>query len=66
MAGTAKDMIDTLIQRRSKGNATIASTTRTRLILKGIKVDGYTATSPDDPAIIARIRELATEWNIRV
>jgi hypothetical protein len=61
MAGQIKHMIDEIITKRSKGNPTIASTTKTKLILKGINPDKYTALSEDDPLVIKKLRELAKE-----
>jgi hypothetical protein len=64
MAGQVKVMIDRIIQERSKGNALLASTTQTKLILKGFDPARYDATSPDDPMILARLRQVAAELNI--
>jgi hypothetical protein len=64
MAGQAKVMIDRIIEERSKGNALLASTTHTKLILKGIDPSRYDATTPDDPQVIARLRQLAAEFNV--
>jgi hypothetical protein len=36
MAGKIKKLIDSLIEQRSQGSASIATTTRTKLLLKGI------------------------------
>ncbi|HNE11878.1 MAG TPA: hypothetical protein PK318_00700 [Accumulibacter sp.] len=59
-------MIDKLVELRAKGNATVASTTRTKLLLKGIKVASWTATSPDDPDMIAKVREVAKEMGVAI
>lgn len=64
MAGQVKAMIDQIVEQRSKGNAVLAMTTKTKLILKGFDPDKYDASSPDDPALIARLRGLAAELNI--
>lgn len=64
MAGQVKAMIDQIIERRSKGNAVLATTTRTKLILKGLDPDKYDASSADDPMLIARLRDLAAELNV--
>ncbi|MBL8397943.1 MAG: hypothetical protein JNL84_07345 [Candidatus Accumulibacter sp.] len=66
MAGQVLRMIDKLVEARAKGNATVASTTRTKLLLKGIKVTNWTATSPDDPEMIAKIREVAKEMGVAI
>ena len=64
MAGQVRAMIDQIIEKRSNGNAILASTTQTKLILKGIDPNKYDANSPDDPQVIARLRELAAELSI--
>ncbi len=66
MAGQIKTLIDKLVNEKSKGNATIANTVRTKLILKGINVAKYTAVSPDDPDIIQKIRQAAVEMGVRL
>lgn len=57
-------MIDTIITKRSNGSPTIASTTKTKIMLKGINPDRYTFASPDDEAVIARLRSIASEMGI--
>jgi hypothetical protein len=64
MAGQVKVMIDRIIEGRSKGNLILASTTQTKIILKGIDPSKYDATSADDPVVIARLRELAAELGV--
>lgn len=64
MAGQIKTIIDKIIDQRSKGNVTLANTTRTKLILKGIDPGKFSSGSPDDPAIIARLQTLAIELSV--
>ena len=59
-------MIDTIITQRSKGNSTIALTTRTKLVLKGVNPDRFSATSADDPAVIAKLQTIAGELGVRL
>lgn len=66
MPGTIKLMIDTITATRSKGNPTIAVTTRTKFILKGVNPDRFNATSPDDPAVIAKVRAIGAEMGVTV
>ena len=66
MAGKIKQLIDTLIERRSQGNPSIASTTRTKLLLKGIDGNKYSEKSDDDPAVIASIMQIADEMGINL
>jgi hypothetical protein len=64
MAGKIKQLLDKLIQTRSKGNPTLVNTTITKLTLKGINYAQYTGTSPDDPAVIAKVMDAAKEMGI--
>lgn len=66
MPGKIKHLTDTIIEERAQGNPTIANTTKTKLILKGINPDAYTSSSPDDPEVIEKLRALADELGIRV
>lgn len=66
MAGQIKNMIDSILQQRTKGNATLLITTRTKLILKGVNPDNFTSASTDDPALIAKVRAIASEWGIKI
>jgi hypothetical protein len=64
MAGQIKRMIDRIVEQRAKGNAALKNTTITKLILKGINPDSYTLMSPDDPAVIRRLQEIAGEMGL--
>ncbi len=58
MTGKIKTMIDDIIEKRSKGNPVISGTMKTKMKLKGIDVEKYTAASDDDPVIIGRLNEI--------
>jgi hypothetical protein len=66
MPGQIKRMIDEVIRQRSRGNPTLAITTRTKLILKGVHPDRHTATSEDDAAVIAVLRSVAAELQVQL
>ena len=66
MAGQIQRMIQTVITQKSKGNMVIANSIRTKLYLKGVAVDKYTAASPDDPAVMQKVREIAKEFGVLV
>jgi len=66
VAGKIKSMIDELVRQKSKGNQIIANSTRTKLILKGINVNSYTSSSPDDEKVIANIKKIASEFGVRL
>ncbi len=64
MAGQVHFLIKKLIEARSKGNSTIASTTQTKLLLKGIKTQDWTPASPDDQGMLTKVRSVAKEMGI--
>ncbi len=64
MPGQIKTMIDKIIAQRSGGNVTLINTTKTKLLLKGIDPDKFVWNSPDDQAIITKLRTLATELRV--
>ena len=66
MAGKINTLIQAIYQKRANGNPTLISTTRTKLILKGINPDHYGPETPDDPAILSRIETLAAEFGISI
>lgn len=66
MAGQIHKMIQQIISQKSKGNAVIANSVRTKMYLKGIAVDTYTPSSPDDAAIIQKVREIGKEFGVIV
>lgn len=66
MAGQIIKMINSIIDQRAKGNEAVASTTRTKLILKGINPAKFNASSPDDGDVIAKLKTLAKEMNVTI
>lgn len=66
MAGQIRKAIDKIVNEKSRGNQTIASTVRTKMILKGISVDKYTPASPDDPEVMKKLQAVAAEYGIKL
>lgn len=61
MAGKIRQMIDTIIDQRAKGNLMLATVIKTKLMLKGIDPNRFTAQSDDDPAVIAKLEAVIRE-----
>ncbi|MGH1343060.1 MAG: hypothetical protein ACRBN8_15980 [Nannocystales bacterium] len=59
-------MIEEIVARRAGENEIIMKTTRTKLILKGIEIGRWSETSDDDPAILARLEQIALELGVRL
>ena len=61
MAGRIKQMIDSIIEERSKGDLLLIKTTKTKLMLKGININKYSSQSKDDPLIIEKLERLIAD-----
>lgn len=66
MPGNVKRMIESIVQQRAKGNPTLIASTKTKLILKGLNPDQFTDTSPDDAAVMNKVRAIAAELGVHV
>ncbi|NPV87897.1 MAG: hypothetical protein HPY45_18010 [Anaerolineae bacterium] len=66
MIGKIHQLTTYIIAQRSKGNATLAATTKAKLIVKGINPDNYNENSPDDEEIIEKLLEFAEENGIEI
>ena len=64
MAGKIIEMIDQIIQERSKGNPAIIEMTKAKLILKGLNPNKFDSYSDDDPIIIEKIFNIAKQLNV--
>ena len=62
--GKAKKLIDELIEKKAQGNAFQVSNVKMKLLFKGIIPDKITDDTPDTDEIIAKIYEVAKEFNI--
>ena len=66
MAGQIYNMIQKIVTEKSKGNQDIANSVKTKNILKGIAINKYTPTSPDDLAVMQKLREIGLEFGLYV
>ena len=64
MTGQVKTMLDRIISERSRGDNVLAMITKAKLILKGFDPDRFSVTTPDDPAAVARVRQIARELGV--
>ena len=61
MPGKVKQMIDSILEQRSKGDPVLLRTTKIKLMLKGINPDNFTLQSEDDPVILEKLNKLMGE-----
>lgn len=66
MAGQIREMIDSIIEQRSKGNPLLRTTTTAKLALKGVDPHRFTSLSADDPEVIANLHRIADELGVTV
>lgn len=66
MAGQIYNMIQKIVTEKSKGNQVIANSVKTKITLKGIAINKYTPTSPDDLAVMQKLREIGLEFGLYV
>lgn len=66
MAGKIKNIIDSIVENRSKGNTTIANLTKSKMVMKGIIPEKFTKDSEDDPEVIEKLLVLAKELNVKI
>lgn len=64
MPGKIRRLLDEIVRQRTATNPLFATTTKTKLILKGLDPGKFNAASPDDPAILARVAAVAAEMGI--
>jgi hypothetical protein len=64
--GRVKRMLDTIVATRGRSNPLLIRTTRTKLILAGLNPSKFDASTPDDPALLARVRDVAREYGVCV
>ncbi|SMO44574.1 hypothetical protein SAMN06265379_101864 [Saccharicrinis carchari] len=64
--GKAKLLIDELVRKKAQGDAFQERNVRIKLILKGIMPDKITADTPDTDEMIAKIYEVAENFNIQL
>ena len=64
MPGQIKVMLEQIIVERAKGDSVLVPLTKAKLILKGFDPDRFTPNTPDDPKMIARIKEIARELGV--
>ena len=64
MAGQIKTMLDRIIVARAKGDSVLMPLMKAKLILKGLDPDRFGPNTPDDPVVIARIKQIASELGV--
>lgn len=66
LSGKIKDLLDQIIQSKAKGDPIMEKLTKTKLLVKGIRVDSYSANSEDDPVILQKVQQAAQDFGIEL
>lgn len=66
MKGTAKKIIDQIIQSEGGDDEFQRLMVKSKLVIKGVLVDKYTDQTQDDPQTIEQLRAVAAEFNVNV
>lgn len=61
MSGKVKELIDRLIDLRTRGDRALVAPLKIKLIMKGIDPDLFDASSPDNPMVIQKVITVAKE-----
>ena len=64
--GKTKQLLDELIYRKAQGNRFQEMNIQMKLMFKGIPVKDITNLTPDDPIVIAKIHEVARDFQINL
>ncbi len=64
MKGQTKRIIDKILDQESKGDEFQRLMAKSKLVMKGIFVDKFTEDTEDDPDTIAKLKEIAKEFNV--
>jgi len=65
MPGKIKELLDSIIQERSKGNPVIEEMTKAKLILKGLNPSNFHEFSDDDEYILEKVYTIVEQLNVK-
>lgn len=66
MAGQIKSLLDQIIDAKAKGDPIMQKLTKTKLLVKGIRVDSFTPVSEDDPVILQKVKQAAQDFGVEL
>jgi hypothetical protein len=59
-------MVDAIISEKAQGDREVEKNLRVKLILGGIMVDKLTDSTPDDPILINKLRNVAAVYGVKI
>lgn len=66
MAGKIKSLLDQIITEKAKGDPIMEKLTKTKLLVKGIRVENYTSSSDDDPVVLQKLQQVAQDFGLQL
>lgn len=66
MSGKIHQLIQKIIDSRARGNPALAQVISTKLLMKGIDCSKWGESSDDDPAMLEKVKQAATEFGVSV
>lgn len=64
MAGQIKLLLDRIILEKAKGDPIMEKLTKTKLLVKGIRVETFTPISEDDPVMLQKVQQVAQDFGV--
>ncbi len=64
MSGKIKTMLDQIILEKAKGDPIMEKLTKTKLLVKGIRVENFTPISEDDPVMLQKVKQVAQDFGV--
>jgi len=64
MKGIAIKIIENLLDTKAKDNQVLRNAIKIKLMMRGIPIQSLNASTPDDDAMIAKIKEISKEYGV--
>jgi len=64
MKGIAIKIIENLLDTKAKDNQVLQNAIKIKLMMRGIPIQSLNASTPDDDAMIAKIKEISKEYGV--
>ena len=66
MAGKIKLYLDQIIANKANGDPIMEKLTKTKLLVKGIRVDSFSESSEDEPGMLEKVKLAALNFGVEL
>ena len=66
MAGKIKSYLDQIIASKANGDPIMEKLTKTKLLVKGIRVDSFSTSSEDDSGMLEKVKLAAQNFGVEL